>query len=147
MKITVKNLQKKIPISPKRIKEAILEALSSQDIKKSGEITVCFVNDKKIRELNLKYHRRDASTDVLAFDISSPQSVSGSLFADIIVSTETAICNAKIYNTSPLYESCLYAVHGALHLLGYRDSNTKERELMQSRAEQILAKLKIKRES
>ena len=145
MKITVKNLQKKIPIRPKRIKEAILEALSSQDIKKSGEITVCFVNDKKIRELNLKYHRRDASTDVLAFDISAP-GINRGMFADIVVSTETAVYNAGIYNTSPLYEACLYAIHGVLHLLGYRDRNIKERDLMQARAEKVLARLKIKRE-
>jgi len=145
VKITVKNLQKKIPISPKRIKEAILESLPSQDIKRSGEITVCFVNDKKIRELNLKFHGRNVSTDVLAFDISSPP-VNRGIFADIVVSAETAIYNAGVYHTSPSYEACLYVIHGVLHLLGYRDSNIKERESMQSRAEQVLARLKIKRE-
>lgn len=145
MKITVKNLQKKIPISPKRIKEAILEALSSQDIKKSGEITVCFVNDKKIRELNLKYHHRDASTDVLAFDISAP-GINRGMFADIVVSTGTAVRNAKIYNTSPLYEAYLYTIHGVLHLSGYRDSSIRERKSMQAKAELALARLKIKRE-
>jgi len=145
VKITVKNLQKRIPSSQKRIKKAVLEALSTQDIKKSGEITVCFVGDKEIRKLNLKFLGKNASTDVLAFDISAPQGA-GDIFADIVVSTETAIYNAGIYNTSPLYESYLYAIHGVLHLLGYRDRNIKERESMQARAEQVLARLKIKRE-
>jgi len=119
--------------------------LPSQDIKRSGEITVCFVNDNKIRELNLKYHHRNASTDVLAFDISAPQIKRG-MFADIVVSTETAVRNAGVYNTSPLFEAYLYVIHGVLHLLGYRDGNKKERESMQARAEQVLTRLKIKRE-
>lgn len=146
MKITVKNLQKKIPISPKRTKEAVLSALSSQDIKKSGEITVCFVNDKKIRRLNSRFHGRDASTDVLAFDIGSPPGMPGGVFADIVVSAETAARNAVAYNTSSSYEAYLYVVHGVLHILGWQDRNTRERNRMQARAEAVLAKSKIKRE-
>ncbi|MDD5595689.1 MAG: rRNA maturation RNase YbeY [Candidatus Omnitrophica bacterium] len=129
MKITIKNLQKKIPIYPLRIKRTILKVLSSEKAKNSGEITVCFVNDKAIKKLNKKYLGRNNSTDVMAFDISiKPQS--GCSLADIFISTDTAVRNARIFKTSPAKESELYAVHGILHLLGYDDRTIKQKQLM-----------------
>jgi probable rRNA maturation factor len=116
----------------------------SNGVKKSGEITVCFVNDEKIRKLNLRYLGKSSSTDVLAFDMSTPQEAN-SIFADIVVSVDMAIHNASLFKTTPLYELCLYVIHGALHLLGYEDRTIKGRKLMQLKAETILAKLKINR--
>ena len=93
-----------------------------------AEITLCLVNDPKIRGLNLKYLGEDIPTDVLAFDATG----------DIVISTDTAIRNAAIYKTSPVYETYLYVVHGVLHLLGYDDRNPKGRKLMDNKAKTIL---------
>jgi probable rRNA maturation factor len=142
VKIIIKNFQNKIPISPKRIKITILEALHSESVKESGDITVCLVNDKKIKELNRKYLQRNNPTDVLAFNLTGRRS-SGKIFADIVVSTDTAIRNAKIFKTNPLYEVYLYIIHGLLHILGYGDKNTKQRKMMQEKADNIIKKLNI----
>lgn len=142
VKIIIKNFQNKIPISPKRIKITILEALDSESVKESGDITVCLVNDKKIKELNRKYLQRNNPTDVLAFNLTGRRS-SGKIFADIVVSTDTAIRNAKIFKTNPLYEVYLYIIHGLLHILGYGDKNTKQRKMMQEKADNIIKKLNI----
>ena len=53
--------------------------------------------------------------------------------ADIVVSADTAIRNAKIYNTTPRQEILLYAIHGILHILGYNDSNPKQRMIMRKK--------------
>jgi probable rRNA maturation factor len=142
VKITIKNLQKKITLNPKRIKAAILKTLSSVKKRKSGEINVCFVDDKKIRALNLKFLRKDEATDVLTFDISQAPDKKN-IFADIVISTDTALRNAGIFNTGSEYELTLYCIHGVLHILGYDDKNTSQRKAMHKKAVQILSLLNI----
>ncbi|MFA5411563.1 MAG: rRNA maturation RNase YbeY [Candidatus Omnitrophota bacterium] len=131
MKITVKNLQKKIPVNPKRIKKTILNVFSGEGRKGPGEITVSFVTDKKIRGLNSAYCGKNVPTDVLAFDISGPKG--GHFVADIIISADTALRNAGIFKTRPACELNLYAIHAALHLLGYDDSTLRQRRLMRKK--------------
>ena len=67
---------------------------------------------------------------MLAFDLSPEPCY---LEADIIVSSDTAIRNAKEYKTSPEHELKLYVIHGVLHLLGYDDHTNKERLLMRKK--------------
>jgi len=150
VKITVKNYQKKIPIYPARIKKVILKILRRFAPQDDGppnilahQITVCFVSDKKIKELNLKYCGKANPTDVLAFDLSSP-AAQGRIFADIIISADTAIRNAGIFQTSPSYEIYLYVVHGILHLLGYDDHAIKQKQKMRKKEREILEWLSIK---
>ena len=114
-----------------------------EGVKKSGEITLCFINDSEIRELNLMYLSKNCSTDVIAFD-NSLDNKEGILLGDIAVSTDTAIRNARIYKTTPSYEIYLYVIHGVLHLLGYDDKTQKERKIMQSKANHIISTLSIK---
>jgi probable rRNA maturation factor len=140
VEIYIKNLQKKIPVSPKRIKGVILKVLSSErKTAPSGVITLCFVDDRLIRRLNRKYHFRDRATDVLAFDLSDTRQV----LSDIFISTDTAISNAKIFKTTPLYENYLYLVHGLLHILGYDDNNAKNRTVMRAKEEYYMNKCQM----
>jgi probable rRNA maturation factor len=142
VEINVINLQKKIAVGQKKIKEIIRVTLRLEKVRKPGEITVSLVTDGAIRELNTLYLGRYCPTDVLSFDISR---VKNELIADIAVSTDTALDNAKRYRTSPLFEVYLYVIHGLLHVLGYDDVNRKKRKKMQERATSILASLKIKK--
>lgn len=95
-----------------------------------------------IKELNLMYLGENSPTDVITFD--NAQNKKGILSADIAVSTDTAIRNARIFKTTPLYEIYLYVVHGILHLLGYHDKTTRQKKLMQHKTNHILAALNIK---
>lgn len=137
--ITLKNLQRRIPLNPasrRRIREAIRICFSSEKVKKPAEITVCLVSDKKITQMNLKYSGRACPTDVIAFDISRRKDF---ILADIVVSADTAVYNARAYKTSPLYELYLYVIHGVLHILGYRDKTVRQRQMMDRKAAEILA--------
>lgn len=137
MKITILNLQSKIPVDSKKVEKTARKTLSSEGIKETGEITVCFVDDARIRELNLKYLGKDSPTDVIAFDISSPLRP-GKIFADIVVSGQRAIHNAGVFRTSPLYEAYLYVIHGILHILGYKDASSKERLVMRKKEKELM---------
>ncbi|MEW6101079.1 MAG: rRNA maturation RNase YbeY [Candidatus Omnitrophota bacterium] len=140
MKITVKNFQKEIPINPKRIKKAILKTLSSQGIKKSGEITVSFVNKKKITDLNFRFLKRRVPTDCLSFDLSDEKK-DGRILADVVVSADAAISNAKIFLTTARHELLLYVIHGVLHILGYDDRTPGQRKRMMQKATHILSRV------
>lgn len=137
MKIVIQNLQKKIPINPKKVKESVLKVLQIEKIKKTGQINFFFVTDSKIKKLNLKYRHENYPTDVLTFDMSGKREI----LADVVISIDTAITHARIFKTSPRFEIYLYIVHGILHLLGYDDRNPKERKIIQERQEYILRKL------
>jgi probable rRNA maturation factor len=140
VKVFVQNLQKKIPIEPKKIKASVLKVLQIEGTKKTGQINLLFVTDKKIRELNLKYLGKKSATDVLSFDISASR---GKILADIVISADAAVRNARIFGTLPPYEMHLYAIHGLLHLLGYDDKRKKDKIKMQKREEYLLKILGI----
>lgn len=140
MKISVINLQKKVTVGQKRIKKIVRKVLSLEKVRKPGEITVSLVTDSQIRELNTFYLGRYCPTDVISFDISRTNK---ELIADIAISAETALRNAKKYRTRPLFEIYLYVIHGLLHLLGYNDTTSKKRKKMEVRTRFILATLKI----
>ena len=132
MKIFIKNLQKKLPIRGVKIKTLILRLLKAEGVKESGEINIFFVNDERIKKLNLKFLKINHSTDVLAFNLSQ-RKLNKILLADIIISTYTAISNARKFKTTPEYELRLYVIHGLLHILGYDDRNQDKRKLMRKK--------------
>jgi len=141
MDIIIKNFQKKMPIQSTRIKGVIRRVLAEEEIKAKGEITFCFVNAAAIRQVNLNYLGRNLSTDVIAFNLA-PQKTRGTrtIIADIVISTDAARSNSRIFKTAPQYELYLYIIHGLLHLLGYDDEKKKERALMQHRQKELLFK-------
>ena len=101
-----------------------------------GSVTVCVVDDKAIKELNLYYLAHNEATDVITFDLSSR----GRLCADIAVSADTAAHNARLYGTTPLDELLLYCAHGMLHIFGYTDDTRPRRRIMNQKAVSILRK-------
>ncbi|MBM3249562.1 MAG: rRNA maturation RNase YbeY [Candidatus Omnitrophica bacterium] len=125
MKITVRNLQKKIPVNPKRIKESIRKVFAKEGVSPQ-EVTVCFINDKTIKRLNRRFTGEGRATDVLAFGYPGK----GRPAADIAISADRAKANARLYKTSVAFELDLYAVHAALHLCGYDDRTKAQVRLM-----------------
>jgi len=132
VRVTVKNLQKKVSLRPREIKKIISKVLQSEKEGIKGEINVSFVNDPLIRKLNKKYLKKDSPTDVLAFNIGDIKEKT-KLYADILISADTALRNAKIFKTTPDYELKLYSVHGILHLLGYDDHSLKDKKIIRKK--------------
>ena len=114
-------------------------------------LSIVFVSNQKIKSLNKKYLSRDYATDVLAFDSNDqvrtktsarrkPRSVSG----DVIISTDAAKKNARLYGVSPSQELALYIIHGILHLLGYDDHKAADIQRMRRKEQKILSYLGTK---
>lgn len=133
--IDIKNLQTIIPLNPLGLKKAIRTVLKHNQITQA-KLSFVFVNDTKIKALNTKYLRHNYATDVLTFDFRSKKDAA--LDGEVIVSTQTAKRNAKVFKTSVKNEIMLYMIHGILHLLGFDDHSpsaikkmrVEEKELM-----------------
>ncbi len=138
--VVIKNLQNRISLHPQYIKKIVYKTLFLELSNKIGQVSICLVDDKKIKELNLKYLGKDYPTDVLSFDLSLRK---GDICCEIVVSCDTAFYNSRIYKTTAVYETYLYIIHGLLHILGYNDHTLRHQKIMREKAEQILYKLKV----
>jgi len=92
--------------------------------KPDSSVTVAFVSDKKIRELNQQFRRIDKATDVLSFPSDSGDGELG----DIAISVETAARQAKVNGLTLDGEIAQLILHGLLHLSGY-DHETDKGEM------------------
>ena len=103
--------------------------------KKTGEINYVFVNDERILEVNREFLQHDYYTDIITFDYTNGEYISGDLF----ISLDTVRSNAE--QMSVPYENELYRViiHGILHLCGHNDKGPGERAVMEAAEDQALA--------
>ena len=111
-----------------------LERVIRDNQKTIGEITIFFCNDEYILEMNQKYLNHDYCTDILTFDYSTNNIISG----DLLISTETVQYNAIKYKTQLPTELSRVVVHGVLHLLGFDDKTTNQQKIMRDREDWYL---------
>jgi len=83
-----------------------------------GQIDVSMVDDRKMKELNAKFRKKNKATDVLAFPYGK-DSNSMDVIGDVIISRDTARRNAKRFGVGYQKELKRLVIHGALHVLGY----------------------------
>lgn len=92
-------------------------------------ITIAFVSDRKIRELNKEFRGKDKTTDVLSFPFEADEFVETDDFlGDIIISTEQAERQAAENDLEIELEIKQLILHGILHLCGY-DHETDNGEM------------------
>ncbi|MDD5109184.1 MAG: rRNA maturation RNase YbeY [Candidatus Omnitrophica bacterium] len=130
MKITIKNLQNKLPIHASKIKKLIRKIVEGEKVKESGWINICFVNNARIKKFNAKFLKNNTTTDVLAFNLGDRKKV---ILADIMISTDKAIKQAHNFNTTCDYELLLYVAHGILHILGFDDHTKSQIKIMRKK--------------
>jgi rRNA maturation RNase YbeY len=96
--------------------------------KRVGEIAYVFCSDEKILEVNRQYLRHDYYTDIITFDYSEGDRLSGDLF----ISLDTIRTNAGQFGTAYDEELRRVIIHGVLHLCGINDKGPGEREVMEA---------------
>lgn len=148
----------------KQIEEVCKFALNEEEVNIETEISMIFIDNEGIRDINLETRGIDKETDVLSFpmleypdgkvykniykdykfteiDLDEGRLVLG----DIVLSLEKALEQSKEYNHRYEREVSYLIVHSILHLLGYDHMIEEDKKLMRTREEEILNKLKIKR--
>ena len=105
--------------------------------KEVGEISYLFCDDEKILEVNREYLNHDFYTDIITFDYSEDDIISG----DIIISLQMVELNSQMYKTEYLEELHRVIIHGILHLCGVKDSTLEEETLMRKAEDNALEML------
>jgi probable rRNA maturation factor len=95
------------------------------------------VNNQLIKRFNAKFLKNNTPTDVLAFNSSNAR-IKKAIAADIMISTDAALKQARNFKTTPDYELLLYAAHGLLHILGYNDQTPAQIKLMRKKESQYV---------
>lgn len=136
----------------KIISDVIKYALTLENINSKPEISVCFVDNDKIKNLNKKFRSIDKETDVLSFPMiefnNQPKDVlikKNILLGDIVISLPKAFEQAKEYGHTIEREIAFLTAHGILHLLGYDHINPGDEKIMFEKQEIILSKIGLTR--
>lgn len=157
LKVCIKNNQSSIKI-PSGIRLLIRRCchavLISEGFTQNAEVSVSFVSNQEIKNLNKAYRQKDSVTDVLSFPLTSEDGTMEIntetgfiLLGDIVVSIETAVKQANIYGHSLSREIGFLTVHSMLHLLGYdHEKSPLDERIMREKEESVLEKLGISRE-
>ncbi|WP_298472855.1 rRNA maturation RNase YbeY [Psychrobacillus sp. FSL K6-4046] len=135
--------------------EKVLQSAAGQlNVKNESEVSVTFVTNDQIQEINKNYRNKDMPTDVISFameemgegEIKIKDADIPTLLGDIIISVERTIEQAQAYGHTFERELAFLAVHGFLHLLGYDHGTEEEEKEMFGLQEKILQEFGLKRE-
>lgn len=128
----------------KAIEKAVDAVLEIERAEGNFEVSISFVTNEEIRELNKNYRNVDRDTDVLSFPMDDEEDPDGViLLGDVILSTQKIIEQAEYFGHSLEREMIYLTVHSMLHLLGYDHMKDDEKEEMRDREKEIMKSLQL----
>lgn len=155
VKVIISNEQKKVKVPTgirlliRRCCHAVLEL---ENFEGSAEVSVTFVDNERIHELNNQYRGIDRETDVLSFPLGEDGEydvnldTGAKMLGDIVISVEKAMEQAELYNHPLQREIGFLTVHSMLHLLGYdHEQGGLEEVHMREKEETVLTQIGWKR--
>ena len=111
--------------------------------KNVGDIGVALCSDEHLLEINNKYLAHDYYTDIITFDYSKSDLISG----DLMISYDRVSENAKTHGVSVQDELRRVMVHGVLHLMGAKDNTDKESKEMRVLEDAALGRFHVEHEN
>jgi probable rRNA maturation factor len=122
--------------------ESLLEYWIDNVVSEEGfcivEINYIFCDDEYLHKLNVEFLQHDTLTDIISFDNTLGNLISG----DIYISIERVTDNAKDFNVSFLDELHRVMIHGVLHYMGYKDKSEEEKIKMRNAENMALSRFK-----
>lgn len=125
------------------INKAIICVLQIEDVDLNAEVSVSFVDDKEIKDLNKNYRNVDSSTDVLSFPIDDEFQINVNILGDVIINIMRVVKQARELGHSNERELSYLTVHSVLHLLGYDHMKDEDKKLMREKEKLAMSKLQI----
>jgi probable rRNA maturation factor len=107
------------------------------------EVSVSFVTNEEIRDLNKQYRNMDRETDVLSFPFDDDFETGTRILGDIVLSVEKAMDQAEDFGHSVERELAYLTVHSTLHLIGYDHLSEDDKLEMRQREKAIMKELQI----
>ena len=133
-----------------KIEDIVEEVLDYEGYIDDYDISISFVDNKEIHELNKQFRGVDRATDVLSFPMLSDEfedvEYEEMSLGDIVVSLERALEQSIEYGHSFEREVCFLVCHSMFHLLGYDHDTEENTREMREKEEAVLTKLNITRD-
>lgn len=155
MSVYFDNRQEKMPITKvllEKLEEVVNVALQKEGLLFPVEVSISFIDNNEMRQLNKNYRGQDSTTDVLSFPLLEKSQLQQGNFeetvmilGDIVISIPKAIEQADEYGHSRLRELAYLLVHGMFHLLGYDHNHLEEKTIMREKEELVMEELQISR--
>ena len=127
------------------MRKAVRFALNNKDLKTTDpyEVSIIFVDEARIREINNDFRHIDRTTDVISFAFSEGEGAEYApyLLGDIFICTDVVASHAEKYGTTFDEEMTFMVVHGILHLLGFDHHRKGEREKMRAAENVVMRRL------
>ena len=149
MPVLVNNLQEEVAVDDELIgflAGVAGEALISAGYREDAEVSLVFVDDVYIHELNRQYRGVDSPTDVLSFAMLEGEPVPGEeeiILGDVVISLPAAARQAEDFGHSFRREVAYLTIHGVLHLLGYDHEKEEARKVMRLKEEEVLGRINL----
>ena len=139
-----------------RLARSVLQA---EGVRGEAELSLLFVDEQAMSDLNKRFAGKDGPTDVLAFPIDEEPAEGGrspdsggsgpgwvplepselpTLLGDVVICPTVALGNARASGTAPDDEMALLVVHGILHLMGMDHVDEEEAQAMERREQELL---------
>ena len=119
-----------------KVKQWIKDTIVAEGYK-LDELTYIFCSDPYLLKINVEYLDHDTYTDIITFDNSETDKV---ITGDIFISIDRIKENAARFNQAVADELHRVIIHGALHLLGYKDKTPADKKKMTEKEDFYLAK-------
>ena len=126
------NYESDFSLEQEEVYASWIETIVESENKILGEISYIFCDDEYLHTINMQYLNHDTLTDIISFDYTDGDVISG----DIFVSIERVEDNAKDFKVSFGEELKRVLAHGVLHYCGYKDKSEKDALLMRSKEEE-----------
>jgi len=133
--ITYSTENVRMPAIPRRLTSQWVRKVAACYGRKVGEVGYLFCDDEHILEVNREYLSHDYYTDIITFDYSEANTISG----DLVISLDTVRSNAELFGKDYEEELRRVIIHGILHLCGINDKGPGEREVMEAAENRALA--------
>ena len=154
-KVLISNQQKavKVPSGMRiLIRRACNAVLKYEGFEGNAEVSVTFVDNARIAELNNEYRNKPMPTDVLSFPLGQDgvydidPETGCKMLGDVVISMERAVEQAELYGHPLQREVAFLTVHSMLHLLGYdHEQGGLEAVRMREKEEAVLIQLGLPR--
>jgi probable rRNA maturation factor len=126
--------QSKYQVIKPRVTSAWIKTIAQKYKREIGAIQYIICTDEELLQINLDYLKHDYYTDIITFDYSEGNTISGDIFVSIDRVSENATKLGILLND----EWHRVLIHGILHLCGFKDKTAKDAKIMRENEEKAL---------
>jgi rRNA maturation RNase YbeY len=133
-----------VPLRRRKKLKDFIASLFQEEGRRLEHLNYIFCTDEYLLQLNTTYLNHDTLTDVITFDLSENK---GTIIGESYISIERVMENALLIHTSFTNELHRVIFHSVLHLCGYKDKTTQQKQEMRSKEDEYLDRYFVPRET